>query len=241
MVSKEDVDVALNQKYQSNRGKERGKNIAHLIAKMDVQWAVNKLAHDFSREEIFKLYAEVDTSSKQSPLMIAALHSKKAVLAAFLNFYSSNIDMTELHEKGGQHNKLLIDALLHTKDKYKKTLTYYIVTAEKKCLGPFGTLLQFEEDYHIRNKSLSVDHQGMPSHAEKVKKDYLRLQACLQGNVGTCLESYQVLGLMRNTRNPTKRSIITRILFRVLGVFLFQLGLYAVSYTHLTLPTNREV
>ena len=96
---------------------------------MDVPWTVNKLSHDFPREEIFKVFSEVDDASKQTPLMTAALHSKKGVLAAFLNFYSSNIDITELHEKVSKDNKLLVGTLLHNTDKYGKNLTYYIVTA----------------------------------------------------------------------------------------------------------------
>ena len=37
------------------------------------------------------------------------------------------------------------------------------------------------------------------------------------------------------------RGIGAILLYAVLGVLLMLLGFWAVSYTHLTLPTNREV
>ena len=74
-----------------------------------------------------------------------------------------------------------------------------------------------------------MEFQGIYSHSEKLEKDYLLLQTCLQRNVGTCLESNQVLTLMESTRNPTKRSIITKLVFCVLAIFVFQLGLYVLD------------
>ena len=227
--SPEIVSTALKQKYQSNRGKEHGKNIAHLIAKTYVPWPVNKLAHDFPKEDIFELFSEVDTYSQQTPLIKAAIKSTAAVLAAFLNFYSSNIDMAVLHEN--KDDKFLMDTLLHTKDKRGKNLTYYVITAEKKCLWPYGTLLQFEEDFHIRNNTSQTHCENIDLQAEEQKqtKDYLKLQKCLQENIGTSAESSQVIKLMASTRNPTKASIIMRIVFCVLAVVLFQLGLYVLD------------
>ena len=174
--SPEYVMEALRQHYQSSCGRENGKNIAHLIAKMDVAWAVNKLCNDFESlkcsNAIFQLFGEQNTykiqttksmqntGEQQTPLMIAAINSKKAVLAAFMNFYSSNIDMTVLRKCEHKYdmkqncteecNICLIKNLLHKVDSWNKNLTYYIVTADEKCLGAYGTVLQFEQDYHIR-------------------------------------------------------------------------------------------
>ena len=176
--------TVLKEKYQSNRGLEKLKNIAHVIAKTDAAWAVNKLAIDFPSSQIFELLSEKDKCitckpsqgnqpcplnqcSHQNPLMIAARHTKQAVLAAFMNFYSSNIDMTEINQNKIEEQKCRykydmdqdcmqyckvckIKHLLHDTDSRGKNLTYYIVTDAQKCLGAYGTILQFEHDFHIR-------------------------------------------------------------------------------------------
>ena len=184
--------TVLKQRYQSDCGLEEQKNIAHLIAKTDVAWAVNKLANDFPSSCIFELLSEKDQCIKctpldsqslqqnqqchcshQNPLMVAAKHTKQAVLAAFMNFYSSNIDMTEIHQNKNENeectnkddikqdcdhncNVCKIKHLLHDTDSRGKNLTYYIVTDNQKCLGAYGTILQFEQDFHIRKMENSV-------------------------------------------------------------------------------------
>ena len=242
------LETVLKQGYQTNPRIEREKNIAHLLAKMNAAWAVNKLCHDLPVSNIFELLDKQETLTKRTPLMIAALYSKKAVLAAFMNFYSSNIDMNEIHQKhcpnwrdmkkqcSGKCNMCIIKILLHKVDANKRNLTYYIVNADEKCLGAYGTILQFEQDYHIReqkellpdtkNKTLEKEKE---IRQEKQDRHYLNLQKCLQVNLGTSMQTNQVLNLMESTRQPRKWSIVVKIMISLLAVYLFQLGLYLVD------------
>ena len=61
---------------------------------------------------------------------------------------------------------------------------------------------------------------------ESFHTGYLKLQECIQSNVGSSIEADQVLNLMENTRRPEKYSIIISILFALCSVFLAQIGLY---------------
>ena len=253
----------LFEKYQSNLGIEKHKNIAHLIAKMDVAWAVNRLCDVFPSRYIYRLFKEKDTYSLQNPLMIAAINTKKAVLASFMNFYSSNIDMTERHfdfelnleRKCDFEDNIREDCkpvtnvmtkcneseckicivrhLLHDTDSRNKNLTYYILTADEKCLGPYGTVLQFEEDFHIRkrdnNKIIHKGNDDQKKIEDKEDLDFLRLQACIQKHVGSSLEANQVLDIFQQTRKPTKISIILSVAYALLGLYLFQMGLYLMD------------
>ena len=282
-------DSILFEKYQSNRGVEKNKNIAHLIAKMDVAWAVNCICNKFPPKHVFRLFMEKEKCarcivrsennaksnrcpgfggsycSSQNPLMIAAIHSKKAVLASFMNFYSSNIDMTELHNErnsacynnkddvtkdcmykelkdDGRCNVCIVKQLLHQTDSRNKNLTFHIITAQEQCLGAYGTILQFEEDFHIR-KSIDligkemnmvmnkkdINQKNQVTNDEDVDKDYLRLQTCIQKYVGSSLKSTQVLSLFEATRKPKRISIMITVAYALLGVYLFQMGLYLMD------------
>ena len=256
-------DKILFEKFQSNRGVKKNKNIAHLIAKMDVAWAVNRLCNYFPNKNIFRLFMEKDTCHKckqrihennrtvkcyggvgsdcsmQNPLMIAARHTKKAVLASFMNFYSSNIDMTELHDtKCKNKEKISIDCdnecrvciikhLLHETDSRGKNLTYYIIVAQVKCLGAYGTILQFEEDFHIRKRFITKDNKEIIE--DKEDKDYLLLQSCIQMHVGSSLQANQVLQVFQTARTPKMLSIILTVASALLGLYLFQMGLYLMD------------
>ena len=57
-------NTILFEKYQSNRGSEKNKNIAHLIAKMDVAWAVNCICNKFPPKNIFLLFMEKERCAK---------------------------------------------------------------------------------------------------------------------------------------------------------------------------------
>ena len=66
---------------------------------------------------------------------------------------------------------------------------------------------------------------------EKQDLDYLRLQMCLQQNLGTSLKATQVLYLMDSTREPKKWSIYAKILFSLFTVYLLQFALYIADIT----------
>ena len=139
--------------------------------------------------------------------MIAARHTKLEVLAAFMNFYASNIHLEELRTKNCPKRYIFkgenrdckktkeneeckiccVKNLLHVVDRRRRNLTYYIVTAEEKCLSAYGLILQLEQDFHIlnRNKSVPLDilsskqkTEAIKSHSEKGDMDYLKLQEC---------------------------------------------------------------
>ena len=233
------LEKALVQQYQANGGNERGRNILHLIAKMNLTWTFDKIVNDFPAETIVKLLDKQDLRRKQTPPMMAALYSQKDILAAFMNFYASKIGFSELYLRNCKNRKAksmekvchrkcnicIVKRLLHRKDEDDRTLTSYIVTANEKSLSAMGIVLQFEHDFHIRSKKKLLN-KDEDDRKECEDEDYLELQACLQKNVGTSSHSDQVLNLMENTRTPSRTSIWLKIAIAVLTVHLLQFGLH---------------
>jgi hypothetical protein len=211
---------------------------------MDLPWTFIKLVNDFPAESIVELLDKQELLRKQTPPMMAALYSQKDILSAFMNFYASKIGLSEFCLRNCKNRKntdlakvcrrecniCIVKRLLHRKDKFDKTLTSYIVTANEKSLSAMGIVLEFEHDFHIRNKKdLLNKDKNDPEECEE--SDYLELQACLQKNVGTSFHSDQVLNLMESTRTPSTSSVWLKIAIAVLTVHLLQFGLHVGDIT----------
>ena len=76
-----------------------------------------------------------------------------------------------------------IDHLLHKPDIEGKTLVYYITHSEEKCLGPYGSIMQFELKFHVGDTSKDVE----------VDAGYVNLNKCLQDKLGSSRETSQAL------------------------------------------------
>ena len=184
-----------------------------MLAKRNLGLAFNKLADDISRDDMFSLLSEQDIN-KNTPLVTAALSSNGVALAAMLNFYSSNIDMSEIHLPENLQNRDIIDELLHTQDLLNHNLTYHIIQTSRKCLGPYGTILQMEKDFHVKEEEVG---------------GFLQLELCLQRNQGSTVETSLVMKLLSSTREATKGALWARI---IIFVFLFsfaQLSLHVLD------------
>eukprot|EP00092_Neocalanus_flemingeri_P000294 GFUD01000314.1.p1 GENE.GFUD01000314.1~~GFUD01000314.1.p1 ORF type:complete len:859 (-),score=190.48 GFUD01000314.1:80-2656(-) len=235
---------ALFQKYDHHWASLSQKNILHLLAKRNLGLAINKLADDISADDMFKLLSDQD-KNKNTPLVTAALSSNGVALAAMLNFYSSNIIMSEIHQPENLKNKEIIDEMLHTSDLMNHNLTYHIVQTSRKCLGPYGTILQMEKDFHVKPEAIKTliekdDYTEKNESEEEVEQeevkqkqeeqgkvdDFLKLELCLQKNQGSTMETSLVMKLLSSTREASKGVLWARIILFVFLVSFFQLSLH---------------
>ena len=191
-------------------------NIAHLVSKMKVGWAVQRLINNFPESAIFELFSEPDTRHNQTPLMSAAIGLKDVTLTSFLNFYSTIIRMSELNDEKNKHMKAILDSLLHQTDSEGKTLVYYITHSEEKCLGPYGSIMQFELKFHVGDTTKDVE----------LDAGYVDLNKCLQDKLGSSRETSRALRLLNETKDPSNLKMWTIMFYSILSVLLLPMTLY---------------
>ena len=191
-------------------------NIAHLVSKMSLGWGVNRLIDNFSESQIFELFSECDTRFGQTPLMFAAIDSKDSTLTAFLNFYSCSIKMNELNGEKNNEMTRRLDSLLHKQDNDRKTLVYYITDSEEKCLGPYGSIMQFEKKFHVRDTTTK----------EGLDFGYSDLNRCFHDNLGSSQETSRALRLLNDTKSSSEMMLLTLTCSSILSVLMFPMMLY---------------
>ena len=191
-------------------------NIAHLVSKMSLGWGVNRLIDNFSESEIFDLFSECDTRFGQTPLMFAAIDSKDSTLTAFLNFYSCSIKMNELNDEKNNEMTRRLDCLLHKQDNDHKTLVYYITDSDEKCLGPYGSIMQFEKKFHVRD---TTTKKGLDF-------GYADLNRCFHDNLGSSQETSRALRLLNDTKSSSEMMLLTLTFSSILSVLMLPMVLY---------------
>ena len=179
LMSLDKQKKAVFQTYYSHWASVKQKNILHLLARRNLGLMINRLADDIEREDMFKLLEGLD-GNHNTPLVTAALNSNGVALAAMLNFYSSNINMSEIHNTGNKEEKERIDRMLHAKDSMDHNLTFHIIQTSMKVLGPYGTILQMEKDFHVKPERCIASRGGNTD--EEEVDDFLKLEICLQKN-----------------------------------------------------------
>ena len=209
--------------------KDGNTSVAHLVARMNVGWGVNRLIDNFSEDDIFEITMKKDEPWGQTALMEGAILSRDATLTTFLTFYATSINMMELHGireiKKGEIKKVYketentmkmkdrLERLLHSKDRQQKTLVYYITHAEEKCLGPYGMIMQFEKNLHLK-----------PS--ENIDKGYIELNHCLKERLGSSKDTCKAVQLMNGTKGSTTTTILALLCRIIISVLILPMSLY---------------
>ena len=88
--------------------------------------------------------------------------------------------MSEIHNTGNKEEKERIDRMLDAKDSMDHNLTFHIIQTSMKVLGPYGTILQMEKDFHVKPERCIASRGGNTD--EEEVDDFLKLEICLQKN-----------------------------------------------------------
>ena len=83
-----------------------------------------------------------------------------------------------------------------------------------KVLGPYGTILQMEKDFHVKPERCIASRGGNTD--EEEVDDFLKLEICLQKNQGSTVETRLVMKLLSSTRETTIGAKWARIIIFVL-------------------------
>ena len=221
LMSLDKKKKALFQEYNHHWLYLSQKNILHLLAQRNLGKSINKLADDISDEDMFKLLSEQDIN-KNTPLVTAAFRGCGVALAAMLNFYSSNINMSEIHKPENAEKKEIINKLLHTTDTMNHNLPYHIIQTSKKFLGPYGTILQMEKDYHVSEEDTTIENTDN----EEEEDSFLKLNICFQKYQGSTVETSLAMKLFDSTKEVSKGAMRVRVVIFVFLFIIFDLTLH---------------
>eukprot|EP00092_Neocalanus_flemingeri_P002492 GFUD01002668.1.p1 GENE.GFUD01002668.1~~GFUD01002668.1.p1 ORF type:complete len:898 (+),score=192.55 GFUD01002668.1:90-2783(+) len=214
---------ALFQEYNHHWLYLSQKNIVHLLAQRNLGKSINMLAGDISEEDMFKLLSDQDIHHN-TPLVTAALRGSGVALAAMLNFYSSTINMSDIHRPENSVKKEIINQMLHSSDTLNHSLTYHIIQTSKKFLGPYGTILQMEKDFHVISKDITTENEQ-----EEEMDEFLQLNICLQEKQGSTAETSLAMKLFKSTREASMGAMCATIFIFVFLVAIFDLCLQIVD------------
>eukprot|EP00092_Neocalanus_flemingeri_P035017 GFUD01038105.1.p1 GENE.GFUD01038105.1~~GFUD01038105.1.p1 ORF type:complete len:802 (-),score=121.00 GFUD01038105.1:102-2483(-) len=175
------------------------RNLAHIYGKYNLERALKRILEEKEAEVIQNLLLQQDKDGN-TPLMTAARKAKNKSLMVFLKFYLDNSDKSK------------VDLMLHIEDHFHKNLTYHVINAPEKVLGPYGVILDFEKDVHMED---NTDEDG-----------YLRAKQCIQKYCGSSMESSLALKNLDSTQTMSSFNLKSRMFFSFLGLLLFPSILY---------------
>ena len=250
LMALDTLNKALYQKYKRfpDQDEKYEKNIFHLLAKQNLGKTISNIieANSIKKEDVFKLLKDKQGKFSNTPLVSAAIECHPASLSAMLNFYTTRINMLELHKVGEgekenerNKNKKIINDLLHSTDSKGNNLTYHIIQSKRKALGPYGMILQIEKDFHSGLEEfdeLNQQDETDSKHQTTIEtyggttiddKKFLAIQMCLQKFHGSTKETRLALDLIKSTKVPSKKGNSKQLILCMLALTLFRIFLWS--------------